>query len=75
MKNDGGAAFPRAATNDDNVMRGLTNEGMSLRDWFAGQVISGTIQRSGHAFENPAVAAQWAYSQADAMLTERAKEE
>lgn len=53
----GGNAFPRS-----------TENGMSLRDYFAAKVLSN---------ENnvgcPATQAKWAYEVADAMLAERAK--
>ncbi len=41
-------------------------EGMSLRDWFAGQAL---VRMQG----TPAKTAEWAYKVADAMLAERAK--
>ena len=52
-----GRAFP--------VLRDET--GMSLRDWFAGQVLSNMDFRG----ETPARAADWSYSVADAMLAAR----
>ncbi|MBZ9921803.1 hypothetical protein LB579_29360 [Mesorhizobium sp. BR1-1-7] len=61
-KNDGGQAFPY------NTAWGTP--GMSLRDWFAGQVIAG------HFHIDPAVQssyAQTAYTMADAMLAARDK--
>ena len=41
---EGGAAFPFAATDPSNVER-QTN-GMTLRDWFAGQALAGIIASS-----------------------------
>ena len=38
--NDGGPAFPGPAQHE--VSRGL-HEGMSLRDWFAGQALAGML--------------------------------
>ena len=63
MKKDetGGAAFPHVSTHMDRT-------GMTLRDYFAGQVISGLLE-----VFSPHEAAAMAYSQADAMIAERAK--
>lgn len=48
--------------------------GMSLRDWFAGQVLAGSI-RANHRLEfNPDEDAEWSYRVADAMIAERVKE-
>lgn len=64
--NDGGPAFPSHGS-----MGEVTHEGMSLRDWFAGQSLAGllsdpTLDRSCKAF------ARDAYGFADAMLAARA---
>ena len=45
----------------------------SLRDWFAGVALQGML-RYDAAFEDEKKAAEWAYSQADAMIAERDKE-
>lgn len=62
---DGGPAFP-----DDR-----SQVGMSLRDWFAGMALQGW-----NNYLPPAVSttrngdiAEWAYSQADAMIERRKK--
>lgn len=60
---DGGPAFP-VCTDFSRV-----NEGMSLRDWFAGQALSRLAYEMGAD-----AAAVDAYEYADAMLAERAKE-
>jgi hypothetical protein len=69
---DGGPAFP--CTNEQftlgNPQTGDAWAGLSLRDWFAGQVIVG------HFHIDPMVQASYAktaYRMADAMLTERSK--
>jgi hypothetical protein len=67
MKNDHGAAFPlileRGAESD-------VWEGMSLRDYFAGQALVGiTFNLKEHIKDE--TYAQWAYKLADAMLAER----
>ena len=60
---DGGAAFPARP-------EGNRTSGMSLRDWFAGQVLI-----SMHKFEATEEGmAQRAYAIADAMLAERGEE-
>lgn len=54
----GGPAFP--------LPNQYLHKGMSLRDYFAGQVLAAT-DSSG----SPASEARWAYQVADAMLEER----
>ena len=65
--NDGGPAFPVVITEDDFF------GGMTLRDYFAGQALTGmlAIPEHGYGFSD---AAHDAYKFADAMLTERQKE-
>jgi len=63
-KGDGGPAFPRE---DYQTNGGRGQQGMSLRDWFAGMVLMGMPMGS------PASRAEWAYQVADAMLAERSK--
>ena len=72
--NDGGPAFPLATTlTTYGKPEGTTYfaEGMSLRDWFAGQLVGGFI----HVFplESWEYYAEAAYGLADAMLKEREK--
>jgi hypothetical protein len=71
-KCDSGSAFPIPEVRDSNGI-GLIegSPGMSLRDWFAGQVLIGlwahpTVDGTPQHF------AVIAYAQADAMLEERA---
>lgn len=86
---DGGPAFPSAmhieGCSDDSCARscpianGGGTDGLSLRDWFAGQALAGMLAYSyvnpahGNYHENskPAFAASDAYSFADAMLAAR----
>lgn len=80
--NDGGPAFP--CPPDATVT--VTKEGMSLRDWFAGQALGGLMADPREKRCDPskplepqlrACAAEYAqasYRMADAMLAERAKE-
>lgn len=64
MSADGGPAFP---TDQEAMSYGF--EGMSLRDWFAGQALAGFATTSGHF--DPKKFAQTAYLLADAMLAAR----
>jgi hypothetical protein len=74
---DGGAAFPQPmAAMPDGEMYCASEKspefaGMSLRDWFAGQCLSGLISQSVLGIEERL--AEMAYKQADAMLAEREK--
>lgn len=60
--NDGGPAFPVVASNG----LGHVADGMSLRDWFAGQALI-TISERWRAVD----AARMSYEYADAMLEAR----
>ena len=65
--NDGGPAFPHVPNSTYTGERG-----MSLRDWFAGQIATGfVIGTLGEA--GPAAVAIKAYRFADALLAERDK--
>jgi hypothetical protein len=69
--NDGGPAFPMPASEHSQGGH-FEQEGMSLRDWFAGQALIGlmeyaTIEQPGNA----AALAKFAYDHADAMLAVR----
>ena len=64
---DGGAAFPHGEViNNSLIYEGEC--GMSLRDWFAGQALAGTLPG---AMLNPEDYARLAYRMADAMLAIR----
>lgn len=73
--NDGGPAFPRSATRGSSgmIIR-ESQQGMSMRDYFAGQALAGIM--AGHYVSN---AADWvpttAYRMADAMIEARSKKE
>lgn len=70
---DGGPAFPRSGETADCEPQ----DGMSLRDWFAGMAMQGLIAAGAHTPEDVTakftdeLVASWSYSQADAMLAER----
>ena len=72
--NDGGPAFPVPTDpRRPNIRGGGAMDGMSLRDWFAGQTLAmgGTLlhSNSGSGYTNEL--AKWCYKVADAMLKAR----
>lgn len=69
-KDDGGPAFPEAIaiSPTGGVYPGFG--GMSLRDYFAGQALTGAALDD---WGDPSAAAKWAYAVADAMIAARAK--
>ena len=66
---DGGAAFP--VPEDANMNE---QEGLSKRDWFAGQALAGAMVGDAEGVASHAKMAEYCFRQADAMLAERAKE-
>lgn len=66
--NNGGPAFPVAA-------KYAHNEGMTLRDWFAGQALAGYFAYKWAEHQNTATidTANYFYQMADAMLAARGK--
>ena len=75
-KNDGGQAFPRSMSNMGGEHSPYGPDGMTLRDWFAGQALAGLIASSRtHGKwideEEYKIFAADAYNQADAMLKAR----
>ena len=80
--NNGGPAFPKPCdecSHDASDCYQVAQEGMSLRDWFAGQALIGQVIRqelawvaasSGPGCLVETVMARRAYDQADAMLKE-----
>ena len=71
--NDGGPAFPHdGRDNGPGNIKGRPHDGMTLRDWFAGQVIASV--RGWHpADKKGRSAAAIAYEMADEMIAERTK--
>lgn len=72
-------AFEASLAEDKAAMQSVSEQlttascpGMSLRDWFAGQALM-VIAIHFNPPDN-ATTAKWAYTMADAMLAERAKE-
>ena len=70
--NDGGPAFPAWRQEWDENLNPVPNPGMSLRDYWAGQVVMGELAglppdgRIG-----PEALAKWGFRVADAMLAAR----
>ncbi|MBX5001849.1 hypothetical protein HJB72_28415 [Rhizobium lentis] len=63
---DGGAAFPIVEAGP------YSKEGMSLRDWFAGQALNGLLASESDDQIYPTLGcAQRAYAMADAMISVR----
>ncbi len=86
--NDGGPAFPYSALQPDEKTRQLVgtiyadNQGMSLRDWFAGKAMQGilsnptamnVVEKELDILDQNPFIADLAYHIADAMLLQRKK--
>lgn len=83
----GGPAFPTSHEEeimDGNYPKGIRTEryfegGMSLRDYYAGKameaLIVGPHATNADAVDNPDKCAEWAYVQADSMITVKRKTE
>ena len=71
--NDGGPAFPVACSANGTPLRVSyqDTEGMSLRDWFAGQAMAAFLGREDEHIYGHGKVAELAYQQADAMLAAR----
>jgi hypothetical protein len=68
--NDGGPAFPTIAMRRSGEMDAdVVVDGLTIRDWFAGQALATTVTRCVGMTD----AAKTSYLIADAMLAERAK--
>lgn len=79
--NDGGPAFPRLVSVENpmsprQILKATTTEGMTLRDYFAGQALAGLLASQIHGMTNvPSKGpfARLAFDAADAMLAEKSK--
>ena len=69
MKDTGGPAFPTLADNGHET----NQDGMTLRDWFAGKAMQSLILAAQNAKDIDMLSAG-AYQLADAILKERSKE-
>ena len=65
----GGPAFPTLADNG----HAMNQDGMTLRDWFAGKAMQGLFACPMQPQSGPEMYARDAYAVADAMLKERSK--
>lgn len=75
-ENTGGPAFPGQMPTGFDPRSGDFNEGMSLRDWFAGMALQGLcLGCCAHYTKGPCNSAivERSYILADAMLAEREK--
>ena len=63
-REDGGAAFPTGP----NSLPGYASQGMTLRDWFAGQALTGLLAVQTTTLDD---AVEMAWRVADTMLRER----
>jgi hypothetical protein len=71
---NGGPAFPQthAQPTPGGGIHYTHDGGMTLRDWFAGQAISGACSPAPDGWSiSPSDHAEWAYQMADAMLAAR----
>lgn len=75
--NDGGPAFPRTVRENENgwgnYSVGTSNDGMSLRDWYAGEAMKGMLSNPTNDDTDIPTLARKSYQCADAMLKEREK--
>jgi hypothetical protein len=79
-RTDGGPAFPQKHLKWTDQLSGkecvaIGFEGMSLRDWFAGQALQGQAHRFAHPHEHRELLAKDCYDIADAMLAARKESE
>lgn len=76
---DGGPAFPTSYNMSTRERGGSEPSnppwGLTVRDWFAGQAITGWLAQfpEAHDSGNQTYVAEYAYKIADAMLAERSK--
>lgn len=73
--NDGGPAFPVPDSHYPNGQTQYGASGMSLRDWFAGQAMTGFISASTGRDVLAKLSADMCYQMADAMLAARERKE
>jgi hypothetical protein len=68
--NNGGPAFPcdRIPTQEGGM---IISDGMTLRDYFAAKALQGLLSHNSNGNASDKNIAEWAYSQADAMLRAR----
>ena len=69
--NDGGPAFPQVIVRPDMTI--FMQQGMTLRDWFAGMTMAGLSAMPDHDV-TVEEEAEIAYRQADAMIAQRTQQ-
>ena len=70
--NDGGLAFPVPMVRyDDGNFFNVTDTGMTLRDWFAGQALQGILSSVERWSTRNELIAEACYQAADAMIAAR----
>ena len=74
-RQDGGPAFPTLTPDYSKNGYPIPREadGMSLRDWFAGQALIGYLTNPNYEDSADANFAKWSYATADALIAEREK--
>jgi len=73
VKDTGGSAFPVQEWSGPNDQMIWPENGMTLRDWFAGQAMAAFITKGASASSSTSATAAIAYAYAAAMLAERKK--
>ena len=68
--NNGGPAFPFTEHTPDGSLYS-EQPGMTLRDYFAAKALQGLLSHNSNGNASDKNIAEWAYSQADAMLRAR----
>lgn len=69
--NDGGSAFPGQPKDAQGYPIAPMEYGMSLRDWFAGQALTGLLPQPAEPEYGPLHFAKASYAMADAMIEAR----
>lgn len=69
----GGPAFPNPALADENYAPQFDESGMTLRDYFAAQIVAAIALDAMHKGVPANLVCENAYMLADAMIEERAK--
>ena len=73
-KPTGGPAFPRPNSTAPNGENSWAEDGMTLRDWFAGQALIGEMRENGEDLDwlpRADLMAKRCYTIADALIAER----